>query len=355
MNLPFRKFIQYVLFIRENELIDLLGSSKILLNFHRRNNIEQYFPDNYFYFTYFGTLKQYLNAKHDTDIYKWWWNYNLFRKSRLFYPVKQSYLDEFKKFYILQFNKKEIDEVVREEKQLLFSTINNFTNNQLSEHFLTEFNNLFDSKELDIEDVMLELNNNKYSITNNDFYSLNVSEIPGYILDKELCYIYLLAKYYPSDKAICEIGSLAGKSAIALALGIKHSNCPRKVYAIDHWVENEYIYNLFLQNISDFGLEDIIIPIRSFSKDALDKIQETQFSVILIDADHRYEAVKKDFLLYKEKLISDGFLLFHDCYDAFPGIVSLVSELRQDWKMHQKILSLACLQRKDYIKLKEKK
>lgn len=153
-------------------------------------------------------------------------------------------------------------------------------------------------------------------------------EIEGWMSPTELDW---LANNARNCKSIIEVGCYKGRSTRALA-----DNCPGIVYAVDPWngpfyydngeIEyqvNDSIYHEFLRNIS--GCDNVIVT--------RDKFENTikflpPSDLIFIDADHRYEAVKKDILMAKNLLNINGILSGHDYgQGSWPGVKKAVDEI----------------------------
>jgi len=106
---------------------------------------------------------------------------------------------------------------------------------------------------------------------------------------------------------IIEVGTWMGKSAIEMAK-VCDKNC--KIYCVDTWIGSvehydnierdedgfPIIYKKFKENIKREGVDDVIIPIISTSKDAIQYFKKNgiKADVIYIDAAHDYENVKSD-------------------------------------------------------------
>ncbi|MCS7232048.1 MAG: class I SAM-dependent methyltransferase [Elusimicrobiota bacterium] len=132
-----------------------------------------------------------------------------------------------------------------------------------------------------------------------------------------------------SDGFAVEIGSYLGASACFIAEGLSEN---AKLICIDTW-RNEGMseglrdtYQEFLKNTERY--KGKIIPIRGYSWDVVDDVRKIteQISLLFIDGNHSYEAVKKDWLLYSPLLKSGGFAIFHDVGWA-EGVKKVVEEL----------------------------
>jgi predicted O-methyltransferase YrrM len=134
-----------------------------------------------------------------------------------------------------------------------------------------------------------------------------------------------------------EIGSLYGRSAIAIAKGLKQKNSG-KVFTIDPHVAKEYSdYEMFLENINKSGVRKYIYPIRDYSSNVLKTKQpkelfDSKIGLLFIDGDHSYNGVKTD-LEWIKFVKKGGMVLFHDYYENpainFAGVKKAVDEYSQ--------------------------
>ena len=133
----------------------------------------------------------------------------------------------------------------------------------------------------------------------------------------------------PSSGVAVEVGCFRCSSTVFLAKA-----CLRKgisnVYAIDlftgtpGWNMKTDSYAKAQARLSSYGLDTTVTLIRSHS---LHVAWDKPIDVLHIDADHEYEAVKKDIDKYVPHLSEGGIVIFDD-YDAFhPGVKRAVHEL----------------------------
>jgi predicted O-methyltransferase YrrM len=164
------------------------------------------------------------------------------------------------------------------------------------------------------------------------------AEVEGWLSNAEGEILYLLAKQVPSGQAIVELGSWKGKSTIWLAKGAQ-SGQGNKVYSIDphhgsetHVSEGEEdTYGEFLNNLAKAGVKEIVVPIVGASHQVA-KWWQRKVGLLWIDASHRYEDVKRDFLSWKSHLASAGIVAFHDCNQPGPaGVVNKYVGRSDDW------------------------
>jgi predicted O-methyltransferase YrrM len=116
-------------------------------------------------------------------------------------------------------------------------------------------------------------------------------------------------------KTMIEVGIDTGKTTFFLL-----DNIPDLIiYAID--TDTSKFYN---KNIKEkYG--DRLIPMQGYSYDMADKLPNNFADIVFIDADHSYEAVKKDILKYSPKLKETGLLTGHDI--DYPGVNQAVKEM----------------------------
>jgi len=132
--------------------------------------------------------------------------------------------------------------------------------------------------------------------------------------------------------SIVEIGSFEGYSSIVLAKGVQNGS---KVYAIDphtdRMIEIDEMespvvgdtWSIFNENIQKTGVSQIVQGIKMKSEDAVMTWKEP-IALLYIDGSHRYEDVKKDFLLWKQYVIPGGMVIFHDIWTS--GVRRALSE-----------------------------
>lgn len=140
-----------------------------------------------------------------------------------------------------------------------------------------------------------------------------------------------LAKTASKCNTIIEVGSYQGRSARAMADNMKTG----KLYCVDPWntlnynTQNQVMYetndvtrNIFYMNLMDHIKSGrVIMCPKAFHE----WIFENRPDFIFIDADHRYESVKRDIrhALQFRPLIIGG----HDYCPEWPGVVSAVEEI----------------------------
>jgi predicted O-methyltransferase YrrM len=120
-------------------------------------------------------------------------------------------------------------------------------------------------------------------------------------------------------ETMIEVGVDTGKSTFYLL-----DNIPNlKIFAIDTDIKK--FYN---QAVKD-KYKDRLIPIQGFSYIVADTLPNNIADLIFIDADHSYEAVKKDIIKFSPKLKENGILTGHDI--DYPGVNKAVNEMIKDF------------------------
>jgi MMP 1-O-methyltransferase len=144
----------------------------------------------------------------------------------------------------------------------------------------------------------------------------NILKVPGMLTQNEVEYLYRLGQSNPGKGVILEIGSWKGKSTICLAHGSMIVS-GEKVYAVDPHrplVDEGYAEDTeaeFLANIREAGVETHVVPMVMTSEQAVQGWNQP-IRLLWIDGDHRYEQVRKDFLLWEPHVIDGGIIAMHD-------------------------------------------
>lgn len=148
---------------------------------------------------------------------------------------------------------------------------------------------------------------------------------------------------------IVEIGSAGGLSTICLASGSKAGH-NAKVYAIDpfngggatpdptwwnlkdpgtpdlkYYIHQGDSFELFSNNIKNFGVDDVVHPIVNYSELAVKSYPGDPIELLFVDGEHRYNYVKMDLELYTPFMITQSTLVMHDA-DYF-GVNKSIKEL----------------------------
>jgi glycosyltransferase involved in cell wall biosynthesis/tetratricopeptide (TPR) repeat protein len=163
-----------------------------------------------------------------------------------------------------------------------------------------------------------------------------ISSIDGWLSDEEadlLISAVLKVAQLPGGAeklSLVEIGSFCGKSTVVIGRALKALGPSRfRFYAIDphngyFLAEGRDTYALLQKNITHLGLEQYVTIMRNCSTAvAWDK----PIALLYIDGLHDYENVRADYLHFKDSVIPEGLLAFHDYIDYCPGVQQCVDEV----------------------------
>ncbi len=164
-------------------------------------------------------------------------------------------------------------------------------------------------------------------------YDLALAEdIFGYQTHDELLW---LAEQASSRYLIVELGSYNGRSTRAMA-----DNCPGIIWAIDCWEQMEYMPRMegdpwmhFQSNLRKHLDSSLVRAVRMRHEDvhAFVLPELRRLDMVYIDGDHSVEAVRRDIIEWRARLVPGGLLCGHDAHDAnWPGVDQAVGELIPD-------------------------
>ena len=201
-------------------------------------------------------------------------------------------------------------------------------------------------------DGMQNIPNKELNVPNDFPWALDNDDV------KEIVEPYLQKPFI----SILEVGTHIGTTATRFADAIKH-NPESYIVCVDTWLSDvaDYVlrqdgvkYNLthgynhtmfdrFIQNIQNNGLENTVIPFRlpSIQAGQIMYFYGIKFDVIYIDAAHEYLNVKMDLELYWNLIADDGFF-FGDDYNI-NGVKRAVDEFVKErhlklYAIHKKIM-----------------
>lgn len=172
----------------------------------------------------------------------------------------------------------------------------------------------------------------------------DLEEYDGYLWRREGARLAMLARECPT-KAIVEIGSNRGKSACFLARGAKLDTAGKRIHCVDLWTlggQGEYNHlgfdqpetlDRFREQIASARVKGQIVEHQGDSVEVADEWTGGPVGLLFLDGDHRYEAVRADFLAWTPHLAPGAVVAFHDYTKGlrctqFPGVVKLVDDLR---------------------------
>ena len=183
--------------------------------------------------------------------------------------------------------------------------------------------------------------------------AMEIDQIFSFTTRKELRKLYELAHACPPNSFALEIGSHLGASSCYIAAGLAHNN--GHLFCVDTW-QNETmpdgVHDTFAEfHRNTYGLRQYITAVRKHSENLNNDDIATPLSLVFIDGDHSYDAVKGDFTLVSQWLSDDGVIAFHDCL-FFEGVVRTVGEALASgkWVLHGQVENLCWLKRAHNLK-----
>jgi hypothetical protein len=153
--------------------------------------------------------------------------------------------------------------------------------------------------------------------------------IPGYFSFRD--FYSWLARRFPYGRGV-EVGSFAGRSAAYLAVELHNLN----VHSIEHLPTFDLIDTFEAPGIGDASavlerlhrVSHITNVCPGDSALSASRYEDGSLDWVYIDADHRYEAVRRDILAWLPKVKKGGMIAGHD-YAAYPtfGVIEAVTEV----------------------------
>ena len=214
-----------------------------------------------------------------------------------------------------------------------------------------------------------------------EYYTLRerTEAIFGFLHPNEGYVLYALAAEGDGAGAVVELGSLFGKSTTWLAAGSKTTR-REKVTAIDLFSfmpddegregstnkdvgeippganekaaqeTHDQIYDpanrgrslhVFEHYIRLMGVDDYVEPVVASSEEAA-RDWDGPIRLLFVDADHSYEAVKRDVELWSPHVATGGYMAFHDVGE-WPGVTRFYEEFVKAGRGFQEVLQVAHL------------
>lgn len=150
--------------------------------------------------------------------------------------------------------------------------------------------------------------------------------IAGWTYPEEIAWLRARAREHYN---IVEVGAWMGRVTEALA-----SSTGGRVTVVDAWAgtddredevgehDPERAFREYLVNIGEFSN---VVTYRATSEEAWRRLGHERFDMAWIDADHRYEAVYEDILMWRSLLRKGGLLCGHD--GQYDDVARAVEEL----------------------------
>ncbi|KKM91609.1 hypothetical protein LCGC14_1226810 [marine sediment metagenome] len=162
---------------------------------------------------------------------------------------------------------------------------------------------------------------------------LELTDIPGWMSDQEIEWLYKTAGKFDKNAIIIELGCWLGKSTVALCAGAK----TRNIFVVDIWcgceegfTDKNYIgANGMWQFITNMKEKVNFVPFIIFdnSWDSVNRFKDNSIDFIFIDADHSAESVTKDIKAWYKKIKKGGIMSGHDFFHDAIGVSVLTNLL----------------------------
>lgn len=166
---------------------------------------------------------------------------------------------------------------------------------------------------------------------------MDYKNIPNYF-NFESFYDFIVNRF--SKGIFVEIGTWFGASTVYLASQIKKNNKDIKIHAVDNFTANGSgpilegivkenggnFYNIFLNNLKDHHVDDIVNVIQGDSTDSSSLFDSASLDFVYIDANHQYDKVNSDIEAWKTKIKPGGIISGHDYDKSHWGVTKAVNE-----------------------------
>ncbi|UCG58728.1 MAG: class I SAM-dependent methyltransferase [Phycisphaerales bacterium] len=159
-------------------------------------------------------------------------------------------------------------------------------------------------------------------------------DIEGYLAEREVRFMTLLAACPTGRGEILEIGSFKGKSTIVLAKGASLTK-EATVVAVDPLIPKSTIdpspegddpwFRDFQSNLRNAGVEKQV-EFHRMSSAELAETWNRDIKLLWIDGDHTYAAVKSDLEMFRPFLSDGAIVAMHDVLNVFEGPIRVFTE-----------------------------
>jgi len=146
--------------------------------------------------------------------------------------------------------------------------------------------------------------------------------VEGWMAPIELGYLYDSVYSLNDGDIAVEVGCHRGRSSTAMATAIRDSGKDITLYCIDSFLWEETHHDTFMKNMEGFDIR----VIKSESVEAAKLFRNESIKFLFLDADHSYEAVKKDIDAWLPKIKIGGIFSGHDYTKDYEGVIPAVTE-----------------------------
>lgn len=179
-----------------------------------------------------------------------------------------------------------------------------------------------------------------------------LNRVHGFLSLDEAKLLFRLASEVLPRRAIVEIGSYQGRSAVCLGLGAKLAGA--RVWAIDPHEDiqiNETVHYgmenhaALLKNLVEFEVAGVVRVVALDSMEVLDGWTRL-IDLLWIDGCHEYESVHAD-LLWSDYMDKTGTIALHDSSGHYPDVTRALNEFLEagQWIIQERIDATTVLKR----------
>ena len=161
-----------------------------------------------------------------------------------------------------------------------------------------------------------------------------VRHVDGWLTDRELSFLALLAACPTTQGTVLEIGSYRGRSTIVLALASRLTD-DRRIVAVDPLPDEGPLARdesgkwtaraLLTANLRQAGVADDV-EFHPICSHELAPRWNDPLRLLWIDGDHRYASTKQDFDLFMPFLADGAILAMHDVLSRYDGCIRVFTE-----------------------------
>ncbi|MFL5238329.1 MAG: class I SAM-dependent methyltransferase [Rhizomicrobium sp.] len=167
-----------------------------------------------------------------------------------------------------------------------------------------------------------------------EFYDWSVPSQSGMMDANELLHLAAaLASYdWSLGGFVLEIGAYWGSTAVFMARVLARLGLRIPILSIDPFerfqpdaLNPSGVFAAYNENARLAGFSDLCLPLAAFSADAA-AVVASNIGVLVIDGDHHYDAVSRDFELYPPKLNAGGFLFIDDTAPPYDDVLRAATD-----------------------------
>lgn len=167
----------------------------------------------------------------------------------------------------------------------------------------------------------------------------NISGVAGWLTDREVEFLALIASCPTAGGDVLEIGSFRGRSTIALALAMRQARTSQfgqsHLVAVDPMLDDDPLMQRageqgsarreFEANLRDASVRHLVEFHETYSYE-LAKSWNRPLRLLWIDGDHTYPSTKQDFDLFAPFLADGAILAMHDVLSRYDGCIRVFTE-----------------------------